>query len=87
MKKKKISLQLGKQKISSLSGHQVQGGNFRTNTTIVPIRTIQNICVSININCKSVIIACEPIYTLPSGCTSCPTTDPPTITFETLVTC
>lgn len=88
MKKQKISLQLGKQKISSLTRHQVQGGNFTTYTITVPIRTIQNTCVSVDINCESVLIACEPIYTLPSGCTSCPTTGPHTVTtFPSMITC
>ncbi|MBC8753751.1 hypothetical protein H2O64_03660 [Kordia sp. YSTF-M3] len=75
MKKQKISLQLRKQKISSLTEKQVQGGNF-TFTITVPIRTIQNTCISVQINCKSILIACDPIITVASVC--CPTTQPPT---------
>ncbi len=83
MKKQKISLSLRKQKISSLSGKQVQGGNFT-----VQIVTIRPTCISVFQNCTSVIIRCEPLITAPSGCTSCPiTTHTNTVTVPTMTTC
>ncbi|WP_046744239.1 hypothetical protein [Kordia zhangzhouensis] len=73
MKKQKISLQLRKQKISSLSEKQVQGGAITTLT--IPIVTIRPTCISVQVNCESIIIDC-PIITAASVC--CPTTQPPT---------
>lgn len=83
MKKQKISLQLRKQKISSLTEKQVQGGNF-TFTITAPIQTIRNTCISVQINCESIIIECGPLPTMASGCTSCPTIG---TNYPTLIIC
>lgn len=78
MKKQKISLQLRKQKISSLSGKQIKGGDLIITTFTRPIESlfITN-CITRQTNCESLIIACPTdTITMPSFC--CPTTQPPT---------
>ncbi|WP_298424738.1 hypothetical protein [uncultured Kordia sp.] len=90
MKKQKTTLSLKKQKISSLSSKQVQGGNFT-----VQIITLQANCVTFRLDCRSLLQICGPIITGPSGCTSCPTTGPTTVqttitqpdTILTMTTC
>ena len=79
MKKQKFSLQLRKQKIATLSEKQVQGGLIR-------FTLINTACLTVQINCKSVLIACDPLPTLPSGCGPCPTTHTQTTTY-TYITC
>ncbi|MGH1385519.1 hypothetical protein [Kordia sp.] len=83
MKKQKFSLQLRKQKIATLSEKKIQGG---INTTNFPIASLNYVCITFQINCKSVLIACDPLPTLPSGCGPCPTTHTQTTTY-TYITC
>lgn len=80
MKKQKISLSLRKQKISSLSGKQINGGNLVNTIVIKPIETlVVRDCVVVRItqqtNCESLFVACPTdTITMPSFC--CPTTQP-----------
>ncbi|MEM6687026.1 MAG: hypothetical protein AAF617_14690 [Bacteroidota bacterium] len=90
MKKQKFSLQLRKQKIAILSEKQVQGGIEDTGAvtiaTTVPFSLFQVTCVTQQITCKSLLINCDPMPTLPSGC-GCPTTHTNTIDAPSFITC
>lgn len=74
MKRQKISLSLRKQKISSLSGKQINGGDFA-----VQIITRQANCVTSYLDCRSVLHTCEPLKTV-QGCA----TGPISITMQTI---
>ena len=84
MKKQKFSLQLRKQKVAKLSKKHLQGGAI--NTFTFPINSIHNICLTLQVNCKSVLIPCDPMPTMPSGC-GCPTTHTQTTNQPTFFTC
>lgn len=91
MKKQKFSLQLRKQKIAKLSEQQAQGGaaapTTLTFTPPIPFTRFQAGCLTFQVNCKSVLINCDPLPTMPSGCGPCPTTDTYTTNIPTYITC
>ncbi|WP_298520340.1 class I lanthipeptide [uncultured Kordia sp.] len=80
MKKQHFSLKLRKQKIAKLSDEQLHGGLIR-------FTLVHTNCLTIQINCKSLLIACDPLPTLPSGCGPCPTTHTQTTNQPTFITC
>jgi len=63
MKKQKISLQLGKHKVSSLDKQQLSGGIIVNTNTTIQIVTIQT-------NCRTLFCPTETCLTLPSSCCS-----------------
>lgn len=78
------------QKIAKLSEKKALGGidtNTITFTPPIQFTRFGPACVTFQVNCKSLLIACDPMPTMPSGCGSCPTTDTNPTTFPTLVAC